>query len=1328
MQNTKKNYQIGLDLGTSSVGWAVVDDNNKLIKKRGKNLWGVRLFEGAESAEGRRTKRRQRRTIQKRSWRLLLLRKELEEFVLKEDKEFYQKLKLSQTKPSGYFLFNGKFNDTTYHRNFPTIFHLRLALMDQKQVEKWHKEGLYYRFLFLAVNDILKTRGNFLSEGRMETSGVSSEKSIIEELNKLLEQINFEEEILDQKFILTSVKDILKKKSDINYRKQDPSTTFLKAITGRNFDLNKIVKLSDDKIEITYESELWEEKLTGNIEIDNLLQSLFELYSKIELFLILGDESSLSSVKVKIYENHKKQLKKLKQDLKVADKKLATNYYDEIFNSKDSKKISYSSYVGKVLENGKKISIPKYSKDRYNEFIKKLKNVKKEIDSKLEGNNLLKDVELDNYLLIPTNSGNRLIPYQIHYNELKVILENFVNIAKNENTQQIKNNILKLMEFKVPYYVGTLSNHKTNKDSHHWLVKNPGYENVKVTPYNIDEVVDKRKTNEAFIKRMLRSCTYLFNESCVQQETILYQSYIFYNTVNTLKLDDNYLTNDQKEILFEALVTKGSLTKKRILELLNKKDSELTGFSKENEDKPLTISLSAVKKFREIFPEYKENDYYMMFFDDVINQITFIDNDEVELKKEVINQIIKTYKNIKVNSDQLEKLTKLTSSRWGNLSFRFLKELELVENEETGEVNNLLSILKNSNKNLIQVIHTSNNIERIDNENNVSVDLNTHEAIHNYLKQKYISPQARRSIIQAVRIVDEIVKIMDGEKPSKIAIEFTREDGIKRETNPRLRQLKKAYEKVSEEYKLAISKLSEIEKNKQEDKLRSRKIYLYFQQLGKDMYTGEDIDFKTLLSDPLYYNIDHIFPQSRIKDDSNDNLVLTNSVINGKLGNITPLPLPIREKNTPFWKYLKDRGLISNKKYERLTRSNELTDQELEDFVNRQKTTLDWVNSETAKLLTLKFSNNKEDKNFIIFSKSRHVYSFRNELGFYKFRELNNFHHAHDAYLNVVLGKMIQSNLYVTHDNKFRTYNYERIFNTMSVDLIKYIRKVLNYHDILITKRTSIDNKGAFWDEQLVSKDKANDSFIPIKQGMDPKEYGGYRSAKTAFFTILEHKNQKTIIPILRYQCTNFYDNDNFNMDKFSKFINNEFPNHEIIIPIVPIGQKVVVDDVELLLTGKTGNNILFHVTGNLIVSKKTSNYLRSLFILWNRKGGRNITEEDLESFEINKKDNMSAFIEIYDKVFVNAESNKLYPKNTFTKLVISENTIEDFEKIDLLSQYNSLIMIINKLLSGYTSNQGKLFGKTFIDQQYNAKIDYKFSIIKESITGFYTKKIDINV
>ena len=41
----KKEYNIGLDIGTSSVGWAIVEkDTQKIIKKAGKALWGVRLM------------------------------------------------------------------------------------------------------------------------------------------------------------------------------------------------------------------------------------------------------------------------------------------------------------------------------------------------------------------------------------------------------------------------------------------------------------------------------------------------------------------------------------------------------------------------------------------------------------------------------------------------------------------------------------------------------------------------------------------------------------------------------------------------------------------------------------------------------------------------------------------------------------------------------------------------------------------------------------------------------------------------------------------------------------------------------------------------------------------------------------------------------------------------------------------------------------------------------------------------------------------------------------------------------------------------------------
>lgn len=38
-------YYIGLDIGTNSVGWAVTDPEYNIIRKNGKSLWGVRLFD-----------------------------------------------------------------------------------------------------------------------------------------------------------------------------------------------------------------------------------------------------------------------------------------------------------------------------------------------------------------------------------------------------------------------------------------------------------------------------------------------------------------------------------------------------------------------------------------------------------------------------------------------------------------------------------------------------------------------------------------------------------------------------------------------------------------------------------------------------------------------------------------------------------------------------------------------------------------------------------------------------------------------------------------------------------------------------------------------------------------------------------------------------------------------------------------------------------------------------------------------------------------------------------------------------------------------------------
>ena len=101
------------------------------------------------------------------------------------------------------------------------------------------------------------------------------------------------------------------------------------------------------------------------------------------------------------------------------------------------------------------------------------------------------------------------------------------------------------------------------------------------------------------------------------------------------------------------------------------------------------------------------------------------------------------------------------------------------------------------------------------------------------------------------------------------------------------------------------------------------------------MYSGEQIDFDSLGNDALY-NIDHIFPQAKTMDDSLDNKVLVLSRLNGEKSDDYPIKSVIRQKMHGFWTMLRDKGLISKRKYERLTRSTRLTAEELTGFIQRQ--------------------------------------------------------------------------------------------------------------------------------------------------------------------------------------------------------------------------------------------------------------------------------------------------------------------------------------------------------------------------------------------------------
>ena len=93
------NYYLGLDMGTSSCGWSVTDEEYHVLRRHGKALWGVRLFEGAKTAEERRMHRTGRRRLDRRGWRINILQELFAEEVCKIDPGFFLRMKDSKYYP-----------------------------------------------------------------------------------------------------------------------------------------------------------------------------------------------------------------------------------------------------------------------------------------------------------------------------------------------------------------------------------------------------------------------------------------------------------------------------------------------------------------------------------------------------------------------------------------------------------------------------------------------------------------------------------------------------------------------------------------------------------------------------------------------------------------------------------------------------------------------------------------------------------------------------------------------------------------------------------------------------------------------------------------------------------------------------------------------------------------------------------------------------------------------------------------------------------------------------------------------------------------------------
>ena len=365
---------IGLDVGSDSVGWAATDENFRLYRLKGKTAWGARIFSEANDAKGRRGFRVAGRRLARRKERIRLLNVLFDPLLKEKDPTFLLRLENSAiqnddpNKPAQAVtdcpLFVNKQEEKEYYKKYPTIWHLRKALMENED----HAFS-DIRLLYLAIHHIVKYRGNFLREGDIKIG--QFDYSIFDRLNEtlavLFDSQNEDDENEESCFIglpKSQYEGFITCANDRNLPKQPKKTKLLsmfekteesKAFLEMFCTLCAGGEFSTKKLNAKGEETYQETKISFNSSYDEnegtyqeILGDFFDLvdiakavFDYCDLSDILNGKNDLSSAFVELYESHKSQLSALKSICKKIDSQNGfvgeNSIYVKLFNDPNDK-------------------------------------------------------------------------------------------------------------------------------------------------------------------------------------------------------------------------------------------------------------------------------------------------------------------------------------------------------------------------------------------------------------------------------------------------------------------------------------------------------------------------------------------------------------------------------------------------------------------------------------------------------------------------------------------------------------------------------------------------------------------------------------------------------------------------------------------------------------------------------------------------------------------------------------------------------------------------------------------------------------------------------
>ena len=1328
------NYNIGLDIGTGSVGWCVTDENNNILKFKNKHMWGSRIFDEAKTKADTRLLRGARRREQRRRMRIIFLQEILGEEVTKVDSNFFNrlnntKLTMEDKKSTGYFN-DGEnifLNEKEYYEKYPTIYHLRNRLVTST-------EKMDIRLVYLAIHHIIKYRGNFLYEGELnsidEIKIDDKIRDILEfvlEKNEgiLLKNDNLEETITkiiniskDTTLTRSSKLDKLINLFDCDSSDKKIVKAMFKAILGYKFSLKNLFQFDDEDIKISFSENLDKEdeiitKLDNNIDY---YEDIKAIYNWEVLDQILIGTSSISKAFIKKYENFEKDLKLLKSIYKKYLSKKDYNNMFRIYFDKDDKEDKKSIYVNNFVAYNGKNNLVSNAKCSQEDFYKLLNKELEKLPEDCEEIKIIEDKIKNNEFLVKLNTvSNSAIPYQLNKHELEKIIDNqskYYDVLK-----QNKEKIISLLTFRIPYYVGPLK--QNNEESKFGWVIRKNNENIR--PWNFDEMIDKDSTAEKFILRMTNKCTYLPTEDVMPKESLLYSEFTVLQELNNIRINERKLSKSTKLDFIENIFKKeAKVTKNKIISYYNKNGHDICEIDGLQDGENFMSNMKSYIDFSKILgKDIVENNkkdcekiiYYITIFED---------------KKILKRKIEKEFKQkLNLTAEQISKLSNLRYKGWSRLSEKLLIGIKSIDNCDS-----VMDKLLNNNENFMQIIN--NKKYGFDKIIENAMPKNESKISYNDIEEIPTSPANKRAIWQTVKIVQEIVKIMNSE-PQNIYIEFARNEDEKTMKDSRVNQLIKKYEEIKKQIDLLDPKDLKRLKGLDSKYALTEKQFLYYLQGGKCLYSGEYLDIENLQN----YEVDHIIPQHYIKDDSIDNKALVKKIQNQRKSGSILLKSEIIDARLDWWHQLKEYGLMSTKKFNALTRrTNILEDEATNRFVNRQLVETRQITKYTSNLL------DNYLKNTTIFAlRAGLTHGFREKYSIYKNRNVNNLHHAKDAYIISIIGNTLDNYWYLKDLFKYNNnesikawvkhelnkkedernkndFNENMILGFINKHInVEEIKKYMNYKDCFISKMLE-ENNGEYWHQTIISPKK--NPVIPLKNGLNPSKYGGYTNEYKAYCAVYRYldKKGKKYIKLIGISIKDANDIKN----KKNTIENVILKNLENIEDFKIIKSKILINQ-EFL---DENNNLLKLCSDREIKSTKElilTNELEKLIYLINTPE-KMLTEENKKAKEaIDTEKLQYLFKKLVEKL------KKEYPifNSSYEKIIKNIDKFYALENKEKIATINNLIDLMEKSQGnfskiGLTGREGRMGGKNICD-------DYliNMTFVNKSVTGMYERRYKLN-